>query len=329
MKGNGVLRMSCYSSYRSVVQDPAQEGLRFFVKMHEFFAFLLAWVTTLLSGGFSVETYHSCPAGAQHWMQLGWSLGTAHRHCWAQCLPAGIAVGQALKIHLPTSFPAPFWCSFPARQAENKLWHHRALCDSSPWCHTANTCKHMETGQPGMSQPELWPTWQAETAHVPRCHPCKKPGSGSSWWSSWPWCSTGCLWHSLLPHVRLKNGAAASTLAIPGTGYGSGWTSFPRVQRNRLLWPRAWLLKGPGALAFAIPRTGPGRGWTWLLSDWSNHPLSAPSFVPVLEPPCPLIWPGCSYNVWGCSAWLVLPFASAEMWRNLRDREGDGCPHFQ
>lgn len=210
------------------VQDPAQEGLRFFVKMHEFLTFLLTWVATLPSRGFCVEIYHGCPAGAQHWMQFGWSLGTAHSanpmgHSATPLLGSVPASrhcsGTGFQTHLPRSFPAVFWPSLPAGQAD-MLWHHRALCDSSLWCHIANTCKPIEPGQPlsQISQLELRPTWQAEADHVSRCRPYKRPKGGSSWWSSWPWCSTGCLCHSLFPHVRLKNGPAALTLAVPKIG---------------------------------------------------------------------------------------------------------------
>lgn len=186
--------------------------------MHEILAFLLTSVDTLPSRGFCVETYHGCSAGAQQWMQLGWSLGTAHSanpvgHS-ATLLRGSVPAsrhssGTGFAIHLPRCFPAPFWLSLPISQAENMWWYHKALCDSSPWCHIANTCKYIETGQPGTSEPELWPTWHAKAAHVSRCHPCKGPEWASSWWSAWPWCSTGCLCHSLPLRIRPENGATA------------------------------------------------------------------------------------------------------------------------
>lgn len=87
---------------------------------------------------------------AQLTVQVLWD--TVPLHCWAQCLPAGIAVGQASKSICPSPSKLHFGlhCLLARQNTPCDITEPTCaiMCDSSPRCHTANTCKHLETAQP-------------------------------------------------------------------------------------------------------------------------------------------------------------------------------------
>lgn len=221
---NATLRMICYSSYRSVCPRPCSRGVKIFCQNAWIFGFPLNMgchfaLKRILCGNISRLPSWSTALNAA-WMESGHS--SQCKSCGIQCHSTArlSACQQALqwdRLQNPSTQVLPncilaFTACRPGRQ--------HVVTSQSPVREqpTMSHCQHVQAHRDwAATEPELRPAWQAKVAHTSRCHPCKKPKGGLSWWSSWPWCSTGCLCHSL-PHVWLKNGPAASTLAIPKTG---------------------------------------------------------------------------------------------------------------
>lgn len=122
-----------------LVQDPVQEGLRFFVKMHEIWLSSLHGLTLcpqedfvwkhIMSAQLGPSTECSLDGGwAQLTVQILWD--TVPLPCWAQCLPGVIAVGQASKSICPGASQLHFgFHCLPARQ--------KMFCDIREPCVTA------------------------------------------------------------------------------------------------------------------------------------------------------------------------------------------------